>query len=86
MYESGRPEGKEVLQSLTICIKLYLKCATMFLKKFSIFRHSSDYIQIQLHPLYLFDYIQTFSPTEIFLVSKRANKTNVLLHHFINLI
>lgn len=30
MYESGRPEGKEVLHSLTICTKLHLKCDTMF--------------------------------------------------------
>lgn len=30
MYESGQPEGKEVLHSLTICTKLHLKCDTTF--------------------------------------------------------
>lgn len=30
MYESGRPEGKEVLHSLTIRTKLHLKCDTTF--------------------------------------------------------
>lgn len=32
MYESGRPEGKEVLHSLAICTELHLKCDTTFLE------------------------------------------------------